>query len=205
MDLPPVGTGAPPWTAVRIIRLVLGVVLALLGGVLGLTLIIGFLLHPDALERTFEDGTPTWPFQLGWVLVNAGIAFVGVRIARSQPRMRAPREGATVPSKRVAAHERWTVRAVIRVIIGILLLPVGALVIIAAIGLIATSGWDYLFSDAPNKAAGDSNLGVIVTLGTVGVMIVLGGYSLVVDRHQPRAPRRVPADTAVARTGHHAE
>jgi len=216
MGTPANGTASSRWTAGRIVRVILGWVLVVFGGGLAVVMIVGLVLHPEALGRRFDSldsPVPTWPFQIGWIVLNLATVVIGLRLALVAPRVRAvpPRRvdavldpaGVTQP-ERIRSRERqlapkpvWTWGTVLRVAIAVLLLPAGAFLVIAALGLIATSGWDYLWSTSPAAGFGSSNLEAIITLGTVGAMLIMGGWSLIVDRHTRRTRRTTePTDAA---------
>jgi len=205
----------PRWTLWRVLRVIVGAVLALFTGGFGFLLVVGFVASPEVLTRTLDSGFPLWPLMVLLLLLSFAAAFGGVMmVVLARPRsagLSAPPDATTltegpapIRQRRSATPPTWTLRAVVRVIIGTVLLTAGAFIVLATVGLIFTSGWDYLSSEAPGL--GDSNFTAIVTLGTLGAMVIIAGYGLIAERHEPRTPKRPkPEPAPVARTGHHAE
>ena len=192
------------WTVWRVLRVIVGGLLALFAGGYGLLLVVGFAVSPDVLARTADNGFPLWPLLLLLVLLSFAVACGGVMMILARRRAPAERvpdaahrtEGPSpMRERRVAPPPTWTARAVIHVLIGIVLFGAGAFIALAAIGLIITSGWEYLFSEAPGL--GDSNFTAILGFGTIGAMLIMGGFGLIAERHKPRAPKRTkPSGTA---------
>ena len=207
--------GNPRWTVWRVLRTIVGALLALFTGGYGILLVVGFAASPEVFARTLDSGFPLWPFLLVLMVSSFAAAFGGVMMVLAKPRstaISAPAPDAAtltdgpapIRRRRAAAPPKWTLRAVLRVVIGIVLLGAGAFIALAALGLIITSGWEYLFSVAPGL--GDSNLAAILGFGTIGAMLIMAGSGLIAERHKPRMPKQPKPDPApVARTGHHAE
>ena len=194
----------PRWTVWRVLRVIVGGLLALFAGGYGFLLVVGFAASPDVLARTLDNGFPLWPLLLLLVLLSFAVAFGGMMMILAKRRAPAdlPPDAANrtegpspIRERRVATPPTWTVRAVIHVLLGIVLFGAGAFIALAAVGLIITSGWEYLFSEAPGL--GDSNLTAILTFGTIGAMLIMGGFGLIAERHKPRVPKRPkPSGTA---------
>jgi hypothetical protein len=89
--------------AIWLVLLILGAALLMVGAWgLAAVLLLGYTVNPDALGRAMDDGSPTWPWQIGIVLILLLIGAGGLRLTqRAVRRWKAPRPALTPKAPRV--------------------------------------------------------------------------------------------------------
>jgi MFS family permease len=163
--------------------------------------LLGFAVNPSALTRINDDGSPTWPYQAGIVIILGLIGFGGYRLTRvalrrrraprpTPQQARAPRAAPArradplTPAQRIEAraHKR-ALRRASGPSSRVKLFTLGAL-ILGAVAILS----GYVVEWRGEEPQGFASPGIVLSLATLAASFVLGVWA------SSRLKRGRPAD-----------